>query len=316
MTLSPGRTRTQLRGQLRLERQRAAGYFASLRCRLRRCRPRRRAASEMLPETPTSTRLMCSHSARASDSGSPAGGAASLAVAASERAQDLVGVGGLGQVVHGAEPHGFDRGGDAAVAGQHHDARGRILREQRRARTSSPDSSPMRRSTTAYSGASSANAARFVRDAAPCARNPRSRRHAPGARAARRRPRRPAAWGLTAGSAIGPGSLRAERAGRPCDRLSQAAGSTKLARVPRPGCDDSSSRPPICSATLCARNKPSPMPWPRGLVVKNGSVARASTASGMPGPSSSHAEGTARLGLCATSSRTGAVGCRSRRRRC
>ena len=43
------------------------GYFCSLRCRLRRWMPSRRAASEMFPPASESTRLMCSHSARASD---------------------------------------------------------------------------------------------------------------------------------------------------------------------------------------------------------------------------------------------------------
>ncbi len=43
------------------------GYFWSLRCRLRRWMPSRRAASEMFPPASESTRLMCSHSARASD---------------------------------------------------------------------------------------------------------------------------------------------------------------------------------------------------------------------------------------------------------
>lgn len=43
------------------------GYFWSLRCKLRRWMPSRRAASEMFPPASESTRLMCSHSARASD---------------------------------------------------------------------------------------------------------------------------------------------------------------------------------------------------------------------------------------------------------
>jgi hypothetical protein len=44
---------------------RFGGYFCSLRCSDRRWIPSRRAASEMLPPQSDSTRLMCSHSARA-----------------------------------------------------------------------------------------------------------------------------------------------------------------------------------------------------------------------------------------------------------
>jgi hypothetical protein len=43
------------------------GYFLSFSCKERRCIPSRRAASEMLPPQSESTRLMCSHSARASE---------------------------------------------------------------------------------------------------------------------------------------------------------------------------------------------------------------------------------------------------------
>ena len=40
-----------------------------------------------------------------------------------QRVIDVVGVGGLGEIVDGAELHRGDRGGDIAVAGQHHGAR-------------------------------------------------------------------------------------------------------------------------------------------------------------------------------------------------
>jgi len=46
---------------------RGAGYFASLRCRERRCSPSRRAACEIFPSQSVRTRWMCSHSTRASD---------------------------------------------------------------------------------------------------------------------------------------------------------------------------------------------------------------------------------------------------------
>lgn len=51
-------------------RRHSGASFCNFRCRERRWIPRRRAASEMLPPQSASTRLMCSHSARASVSGS------------------------------------------------------------------------------------------------------------------------------------------------------------------------------------------------------------------------------------------------------
>ena len=55
-----------------------------------------------------------------------------------ERREDRVGVGGLGEIVEGAQPRRFDRCGDRAVARQHHHARAfpRVFQvlEQREAR--------------------------------------------------------------------------------------------------------------------------------------------------------------------------------------
>ena len=52
-----------------------------------------------------------------------------IALASGERGFDVVGVGGLGQVVTGAQLDGFDGGGDAGVTGQHHNPAIRQLGE-------------------------------------------------------------------------------------------------------------------------------------------------------------------------------------------
>jgi hypothetical protein len=48
-------------------------------------------------------------------------------VGAAERGLDVVGVRGLGQVVAGAELDRLDGGGDAGIAGQHHDHHLRVV---------------------------------------------------------------------------------------------------------------------------------------------------------------------------------------------
>jgi len=52
--------------------------------------------------------------------------------------------------------------------------------------------------------------------------------------------------------------------------------------VPVPGAEVIVTSPPRRSATARARNTPRPIPFPAGLVVKNGSPTRASTSAGMP----------------------------------
>src|SRR5216684_302288 len=63
-----------------------------------------------------------------------------------------------------------------------------------------------------------------------------------------------------------------------------ALGSTSVATVPRGECGASSSRPPSCSSNERVRKRPSPMPSPGCLVVKNGSPACASTSGDIPNP--------------------------------
>ena len=74
---------------------------------------------------------MCSHSARARVGvvgGVSADG--SGRAPSPPRAEDLVGVDGLGEVVVGAEAQGLDGGGDAPVAGEDHDAQARDERAE------------------------------------------------------------------------------------------------------------------------------------------------------------------------------------------
>ena len=68
------------------------------------------------------------------------------------------------------------------------------------------------------------------------------------------------------------------------DRAAAAAGRKNVTSVPRPGSLSIRSAPPAASAKPCAWLSPSPVPWPGGLVVKNGSKTRPSTSSGMPVP--------------------------------
>ena len=52
------------------------------------------------------------------------------------------------------------------------------------------------------------------------------------------------------------------------------------------------SRPPDWRTSPCTMERPSPVPLPMPLVVKNGSAARASVASSMPSPLSMTARRT------------------------
>ena len=65
------------------------------------------------------------------------------------------------------------------------------------------------------------------------------------------------------------------------------SGSLTTALVPTCGSDSKSNSPPMRRNKFCVRNKPSPMPCPGSLVVKNGSPARARISGGMPLPRSS-----------------------------
>ena len=63
-------------------------------------------------------------------------------------------------------------------------------------------------------------------------------------------------------------------------------GTTTRNRLPRPGRDVTSIRPPWSVTMPWAMASPRPVPCPGGLVVKNGSKMREATSAGIPGPSS------------------------------
>ncbi len=63
-----------------------------------------------------------------------------------------------------------------------------------------------------------------------------------------------------------------------------ARGNHRLTLVPRPGALSMAKPPPDCCAKPRAIARPSPVPLPVGLVVKNGSAARARVAASMPVP--------------------------------
>src|SRR5262249_54377806 len=65
-----------------------------------------------------------------------------------------------------------------------------------------------------------------------------------------------------------------------------APGSTTRNVVPPPGTLSTSSCPPWAETTLWLMARPSPVPAPTSLVVKNGSKRRPSSSGGMPDPSS------------------------------
>ena len=50
-----------------------------------------------------------------------------------------------------------------------------------------------------------------------------------------------------------------------------ARGRYRSNRVPRPGADSHSTHPLCCLTMPWTIGSPSPVPWPTGLVVKNGS---------------------------------------------
>ena len=63
-----------------------------------------------------------------------------------------------------------------------------------------------------------------------------------------------------------------------------ARGNQSSAVVPPPKRLDRRSAPCDCAAMPCTIDRPRPVPLPMPLVVKNGSVARASVAPSMPVP--------------------------------
>ena len=63
-----------------------------------------------------------------------------------------------------------------------------------------------------------------------------------------------------------------------------ASGSHSVTVVPSPGRLSMRKAPPDCSANPLAIGRPSPVPTPISLVVKNGSLARARVAASMPMP--------------------------------
>jgi hypothetical protein len=66
--------------------------------------------------------------------------------------------------------------------------------------------------------------------------------------------------------------------------------------VPRPGSLLTLIVPPCASTIPWQRESPSPVPWPRGLVVKNGSKIRDWISAGMPGPLSATSRNTLAAG--------------------
>src|SRR3989441_92886 len=74
--------------------------------------------------------------------------------------------------------------------------------------------------------------------------------------------------------------------------LATHAGSTTRKRLPLPGREVPSIRPPWSVTIPWAMASPRPVPCPGGLVVKNGSKIRGRTSSGTPGPSSSNSTST------------------------
>ncbi len=65
---------------------------------------------------------MCSQRTRSADIGFSGGGALA-ALEREQRGHHIVGVGGLGEIIDGAELHGIHRRRDVAVAGEHHAVR-------------------------------------------------------------------------------------------------------------------------------------------------------------------------------------------------
>ena len=62
------------------------------------------------------------------------------------------------------------------------------------------------------------------------------------------------------------------------------SGSQSSTVVPSPGWLVMRIAPPDCAATPCTIDRPSPVPLPAPLVVKNGSAARFNVAASMPAP--------------------------------
>ena len=82
------------------------------------------------------------------------------------------------------------------------------------------------------------------------------------------------------GGTRGPATERGDGSATAC----AATGSQISAVVPEPGRLRSARRPCDWAASPCTIERPSPVPLPTPLVVKNGSCARARTASSMPVP--------------------------------
>ena len=59
--------------------------------------------------------------------------------------------------------------------------------------------------------------------------------------------------------------------------------------MPWPGAVSTTTLPPDCLTKPCTWDSPSPVPWPCGLVVKNGSNTWATTSGAMPVPVSATA---------------------------
>ena len=95
--------------------------------------------AEILPSCSASTLLMCSIQRATPTSATTRG--IDIALGLLECSHDFVGTGRLGQVMRCAELDCLDRGGDAGVTGQHHNARGAVQFVQALT-TASPESLP------------------------------------------------------------------------------------------------------------------------------------------------------------------------------
>ena len=86
-----------------------------------------------------------------------------------------------------------------------------------------------------------------------------------------------------------PADRRRRRGGRACSRLGLRARRPRRSAATtrnsvRPGCDSTSISPSLWRTSRRTMSRPSPVPCPTGLVVKNGSKMRSRISAGMPGP--------------------------------
>ena len=266
---STARTRANRKYWSRFRRT-AAGTSSSLSWSVRRVIPSRRAVSEMLLRVSARIRWMCSHSARArvgEGVGAVCGQAHRLP---GERADDLIGVDRLAEIVVRAGAQRRHPRGVAAVAGEADDARaprdGGKRPDQRQPRQfpACPQVDVLARNRA---GAPRPPPARR-RDRRRW--RPRSRALAAPSPTARKTPRR---------------RRRAEWRRRTRSRRRRDKEPERLAVVPRPVPGGSIALPQALDDGARQEDL-RPIPCPAGLVVKNGSPTRTRRSDEMPAPRS------------------------------